>query len=120
MVSADEKKLARHVARIPSDSLAVKSFLVSSGRVCTLAFALLGAAACGQAPDDPTESIASVEQAITAGRYSVKSISTISYAPNSFVIGNVYPGWTDDLTGTAVFRNGPGNPNGHPRAGSEG
>ena len=37
---------------------------------------------------------------------------TISYAPNSFVIGNAYPGWTDTLHGTTVFQAGPGNPTG--------
>src|SRR5262249_6430534 len=39
-------------------------------------------------------------------------ISTISYAPNSFVIGNAYPGWTDIIQGPAQFSSGPGNPNG--------
>jgi hypothetical protein len=43
---------------------------------------------------------------------SVRRISTISYAPNSFVIGNAYPGWTDVIQGPAQFSSGPGNPNG--------
>jgi hypothetical protein len=42
----------------------------------------------------------------------VTRISTISYAPNSFVIGNAYPNWTDDVQGDPQFARGPGNPNG--------
>jgi hypothetical protein len=42
----------------------------------------------------------------------VKSLYTIAYSPNSFVIGNAYPGWTDELRNRPVFRKGPGNPNG--------
>jgi len=37
---------------------------------------------------------------------------TISYAPNSFVIGNAYPSWTDDVQGNPQFESGPGNPKG--------
>jgi hypothetical protein len=43
---------------------------------------------------------------------SVHAITTISYAPNSFVIGNAYPGWTDLVQGAAQFSSGPGNPDG--------
>lgn len=72
--------------------------------------ALLGllAAAC----DAPEQAVGALDEPLAAGRYKALKISTISYAPNSFVIGNVYPGWTDDLTGVTAFRNGPGNPNG--------
>jgi hypothetical protein len=42
----------------------------------------------------------------------VDRISTISYAPNSFVIGNAYPGWTDDVQGSPQFSRGPGNEGG--------
>jgi hypothetical protein len=42
----------------------------------------------------------------------VDHISTISYAPNSFVIGNAYPGWTDEIQGNPQFSSGPGNPSG--------
>ncbi len=42
----------------------------------------------------------------------IDAITTISYAPNSFVIGNAYPGWTDAAQGDAQFSHGPGNPNG--------
>jgi hypothetical protein len=42
----------------------------------------------------------------------VEHISTISYAPNSFVIGNAYPGWTDKVQGAPQFSKGPGNENG--------
>jgi hypothetical protein len=43
---------------------------------------------------------------------SITKISTISYAPNSFVIGNAYPGWTDIIQGDPQRSSGPGNPNG--------
>lgn len=39
----------------------------------------------------------------------IDRITTISYAPNSYVIGNAYPGWTDDVQGNAQFSKGPGN-----------
>ncbi len=42
----------------------------------------------------------------------VNDIATISYAPNSYVIGNAYPGWTDVIQGPGQFASGPGNPNG--------
>jgi len=42
----------------------------------------------------------------------VTRISTISYAPNSFVIGNAYAGWTDDVQGAGHFSHGPGNEHG--------
>ena len=43
---------------------------------------------------------------------SVRRLATLSYAPNSFVIGNAFPGWTDIIQGPAQFSSGPGNPNG--------
>src|SRR5205085_12343805 len=45
-------------------------------------------------------------------RRSSDLITTISYAPNSFVIGNAYPGWTMDVQGAPQFSRGPGNPTG--------
>jgi hypothetical protein len=42
----------------------------------------------------------------------ITSITTISYAPNSYVIGNAYFGWHDDVQGNAQFSKGPGNPDG--------
>jgi hypothetical protein len=45
-------------------------------------------------------------------RDTVRDITTISYAPNSYVIGNAYPGWTDIIQGAAQFSEGAGNPNG--------
>jgi hypothetical protein len=42
----------------------------------------------------------------------VSAVTTISYAPNSYVIGNAYPGWTDDVQGDPQFSSGPGNPDG--------
>ena len=45
-------------------------------------------------------------------RHTAHSISTISYAPNSFVIGNAYPGWTVLVQGDAQFSKGPGNEGG--------
>jgi hypothetical protein len=49
---------------------------------------------------------------VVAAHGNVKSLYTISYAPNSFVIGNAYPGWTDDLRGGTIFQKGGGNPKG--------
>ncbi|HEY1814604.1 MAG TPA: hypothetical protein VGG74_19770 [Kofleriaceae bacterium] len=45
-------------------------------------------------------------------RSTVQSITTISYAPNSYVIGNAYPGWTDVVQGPGQVSSGPGNPKG--------
>ena len=42
----------------------------------------------------------------------VTSIATISYAPNSYVIGNAYRGWTDIVQGAGQFSDGKGNPDG--------
>jgi hypothetical protein len=42
----------------------------------------------------------------------VRHITTISYAPNSFVIGNAYPNWTDEVQGDPQFSKGPGNEQG--------
>ena len=42
----------------------------------------------------------------------VRRITTISYAPNSFVIGNAYGGWTDIDQGAPQFSHGPGNEGG--------
>ncbi len=42
----------------------------------------------------------------------VDQITTISYAPNSFVIGNAYSGWTDLVQGNPQFSKGPGNESG--------
>ena len=42
----------------------------------------------------------------------VQHLATISYAPNSFVIGNAYAGWTDIIQGPSQFSAGPGNQGG--------
>lgn len=39
-------------------------------------------------------------------------VAQISYAPNSYIIGNAYAGWTDRIQGPGQFASGPGNPNG--------
>lgn len=67
---------------------------------------LAAAAACTGMPEE----VGQTEQAWR--RQTVDAIYTISYAPNSFVIGNVYPGWTIDVEGSPIFQHGPGNPNG--------
>lgn len=67
--------------------------------------ALLLLAGCSAGDDAASE-----EDALS--RKKIDSITTISYAPNSFVIGNAYPGWTDDVQGNPQFSKGPGNPNG--------
>jgi hypothetical protein len=75
-----------------------------------LAWLVLPLAAC--ALDDPgdDDAIASLDQ--DSLREAVQRVATISYAPNSFVIGNAYPGWTDVVQGPAQFSSGPGNPSG--------
>jgi hypothetical protein len=70
-------------------------------------FLLITLAACSSPVE---EDAASTDEALSVSK--VTRISTISYAPNSFVIGNAYPGWTDDVQGPAQFSRGPGNPNG--------
>jgi hypothetical protein len=57
--------------------------------------------------DDPTSSD---EDSLAIDK--IARITTISYAPNSFVIGNAYPRWTDEVQGTPQFSAGPGNENG--------
>lgn len=69
-----------------------------------VAFSFLGLA-CGAG--DPT---AQGDQALAIEK--VSRISTISYAPNSFVIGNAYPGWHDAVQGNPQFSKGPGNEGG--------
>ncbi len=49
---------------------------------------------------------------VVATHGNVKKSYTISYAPNSYVVGNVYAGWTDDVRGHEVFGKGPGNSKG--------
>jgi hypothetical protein len=67
--------------------------------------ALVGVVACGGAGD-------SAQSAESLANNNVHVRSTISFAPNSFVIGNAYPGWTDYLHGATVFQHGPGNDGG--------
>jgi len=66
---------------------------------------LLSGCMVGDSEDDPQVT----SDSLPAG---VQRISTLSYAPNSFVIGNAYAGWTDIIQGPAQFSSGPGNPNG--------
>jgi hypothetical protein len=68
---------------------------------------LVALTACSGAPGENVDQTAS-----DFSRRKVDHISTISYAPNSFVIGNAYPGWTDDIQGSAQFSHGPGNEGG--------
>ncbi len=62
---------------------------------------------CSGTADDAA---ASTSEALGVDK--VARITTLSYAPNSFVIGNAYPGWTDEVQGNPQFSSGPGNPNG--------
>ena len=79
-----------------------------------LACALVGAGCvAGVDPEDPAEpddGAPPVGAEVVAQK--VQRITTISYAPNSYVIGNAYPGWTDDIQGDAQFSKGPGNDHG--------
>jgi hypothetical protein len=72
------------------------------------AFLVLALSACSSATEG--EDTAASDEALSIDHAS--RIATISYAPNSFVIGNAYPGWTDEIQGKAQFSRGPGNPNG--------
>jgi hypothetical protein len=64
----------------------------------------LAMAACSGAPG---EDVDATSQAVSV--HTVHSVTTISYAPNSFVIGNAYPGWHDDVQGDPQSSRGPGN-----------
>ncbi len=66
--------------------------------------------ACAFQPAGDEDVAADTTEALAV--HHVNTITTISYAPNSFVIGNAYPGWTDDVQGNPQFSAGPGNPNG--------
>jgi hypothetical protein len=70
-----------------------------------VSLASLALVACSGAPGEDVAT--SAEEALSVRH--VGSITTISYAPNSFVIGNAYPGWTDLIQGNAQFSAGPGN-----------
>ena len=63
--------------------------------------------ACGGTPGEP---VGQSDQALSM--HEVEHLSTISYAPNSFVIGNVYPGWHMAVQDNPQFSSGPGNPHG--------
>jgi hypothetical protein len=65
---------------------------------------------CAIQPTDDEEIASDTTEALAV--HEVDTITTISYAPNSYVIGNAYPGWTDDVQGNPQFSSGPGNPNG--------
>ncbi|GAC1394807.1 MAG: hypothetical protein NVSMB47_04560 [Polyangiales bacterium] len=80
--------------------------------LAALLVSLPGLAACAVAADDPS---LDAERSPESARHHVESVYTISYAPNSYVIGNAYPGWTDDVQGAVQWSSGPGNPPpGHP------
>jgi hypothetical protein len=67
-----------------------------------------GAWACGS---QPSEAIGQSSEELSSNN-NVEALYTISYAPNSYVIGNAYEGWTDELRGASVFQKGPGNSSG--------
>jgi hypothetical protein len=64
----------------------------------------------GCATDDDVEDTATADEALSVAK--VDRINTISYAPNSYVIGNAYPGWTDLIQGDPQFSHGKGNEGG--------
>jgi hypothetical protein len=73
-----------------------------------IALPLLSGCAAQAGGDDEAEGVA----AEALGVRKVDVVTTLSYAPNSYVIGNAYPGWTDDIQGNPQFSSGPGNPDG--------
>jgi hypothetical protein len=62
--------------------------------------------ACGASSTDSSQS------ADLGKTSAVSPAGTISYAPNSYVIGNAYDDFTDTMHGQAVFGSGSGNENG--------
>jgi hypothetical protein len=77
--------------------------LVAASLVCASSLGCATQADDGEAPGV-------LDQGLAVKK--VTSVTTISYAPNSYVIGNAYPGWTDDVQGNPQFSEGPGNPDG--------
>jgi hypothetical protein len=78
-----------------------------SSLVFVAALASLTACAGGDGSTDAT----GMDEA-AATHDTVRALYTISYAPNSFVIGNAYAGWTDIVQGDPQFSKGPGNSEG--------
>ncbi len=74
-------------------------------KLCMLFGCAVGLLACSGG-----DATATSDEALAVAK--VDRISTISYAPNSFVIGNAYPGWHDAVQGNPQFSNGPGNQSG--------
>jgi hypothetical protein len=73
-----------------------------------LACSVAGLVGCSGAA--PSEETGVSDEAYAT--HEVSAITTISYAPNSFVIGNAYPGWHVDVQGNPQFSKGPGNEGG--------
>jgi hypothetical protein len=74
-----------------------------------LALLTILVAACAT---DPSGDDGDIDVSPDSVHSAVHSITTLSYAPNSYVIGNAYPNWTDYIQGPAQHSAGPGNPNG--------
>ena len=64
----------------------------------------------GCATDDDVDDTATAEESLSVAK--ISRINTISYAPNSYVIGNAYPNWTDLIQGNPQFSKGKGNEGG--------
>jgi hypothetical protein len=80
-----------------------------------LAASLLLFSACmvgDDTTDDPNAGDPGIDISADSVHSRVQRITTISYAPNSFVIGNAYSGWTDIIQGAPQFSHGPGNEGG--------
>jgi hypothetical protein len=89
----------------------LRAFIQTSWVVTVLAsLAFVGGCAPESDTDPGTEDTDSSDSALAT--HKVDSISTISYAPNSYVIGNAYPGWTDQVQGNPQFSKGAGNEGG--------
>jgi hypothetical protein len=73
-------------------------------------------AACGgafiESPGDAGAAPSTSYHIESGNTGSVTALYTISFAPNSYVIGNAYPRWTDEIEGATVFAAGPGNEGG--------
>jgi hypothetical protein len=85
------------------------SRLLACALLCTLVACVADVATD---PDDPGDNGDESGLSPEVAAKKVLRITTISYAPNSYVIGNAYGGWTDDVQGGTQVSAGPGNEQG--------
>jgi hypothetical protein len=77
---------------------------------CALLLSVLATAVAACSAPVAEDTASSTDEALAVEH--LDHVTTLSYAPNSFVIGNAYAGWTDEVQGSPQFSSGPGNPEG--------